>query len=70
MDREYCICYKGKNGMDEIGLNAAVLQEAKNKAMWYIKNKVALEDITIKLYEDGDLKHQFDYKDNKWVQYE
>lgn len=69
MDREYAISFTDKDGiLDELNLHAAVLQEAKYKAMYYIKN--GFKQVTIKLYDNGNLQHQWDYKDGKWIQYE
>lgn len=68
MDREYAICFKMNGVLDEINLHSAVLQQAKSNASYYIKNGAT--DVTIKLYEEGDLVHQWDWKDGKWVQYE
>ncbi len=70
-DREHARSYYDKKGvLVEVRLNAAVLQEAKAKALSYIKNGIAKKQVTIKLYEDGDIVHQWDCKNSKWVQFE
>lgn len=56
-------------GYQEIGLKAQTLPGAKKETEDWIKNKGAL-DVTIKLYFEGDISHQWDFKSNKWVQYE
>lgn len=67
-DEAWCVCFKGPNGLDEIDLPATSLREAKFVAeKWMEKD---WKDITIKFYKDGDLAHQWDYKNKAWVQYE
>lgn len=70
MDREYAVCFYGKNGLDELDTGAKNLTAAKRVAMEYYKNGAS--KITVKMYDEGDLRHQWDLSDDgkKWTQYE
>lgn len=71
-DSEYAVCYKDSNGVTEERLKATNLDDAKEEAMWYVKRLA--DEITIKFYEEGDLRHQWDYIGKNglsaWSQYE
>ena len=68
MDREYAISFEAGSGLDEVNSGATTLAGAKKVALGYRRD--GARNITIKFYEDGDLRHQWDLKGNKWVQYE
>lgn len=53
----------------EMDLMVQNLQQAKSAAIFWIKSE-KLKNATIKVYDDIDLRHQYDYKNGKWVQYE
>jgi hypothetical protein len=66
-DRTYAVCFKGPNGLDEqdIGTTKRAAEKfARERA------KEGCTDITVKLYGDGDLQHQWDLVDGKFKQYE
>lgn len=69
MDREYAICYRtAQSGLAETNSGETTLRGAQKVARGMAKD--GCYDITIKLYDDGDLQHQWDLKDGKFTQYE
>lgn len=69
MDEEYAISYYDRKGvLHEVGMGVFTLNEAQKEAKWYIRNGAS--EVVIKYYADGDLKHQWDYKNGNWVRYE
>lgn len=67
MDKEYAIDFFGKNDREELGVGR-IKSEAVSQAKYYLR-KGATEMI-LKLYQDGDLLHQWDWRGGKWCQYE
>jgi hypothetical protein len=66
-DRTYAIAYRGPSGLDEMDVGtrkAMAFKWARDHA------REGHTDITVKLYGDGDLQHQWDLIDGKFVQYE
>lgn len=68
MDREYAISFEAGSGLDEVNSGCSTLAGAKKVGRGYFKDGAS--NVTIKFYEDGDLRHQWDLKDGKWIQYE
>jgi hypothetical protein len=68
MDKEYAISFVGPNGLDEVNSGEKTLTGAKKIGRRYSKG--GAKEVTIKLYEEGDLRHQWDYKEGTWYQYE
>jgi hypothetical protein len=66
-DKEYAVAFEGPNGLDEIGVGR-VKRDAEKWARDY--ERQGYKNITIKLYGDGDLQHQWDLVDGKFTQYE
>ncbi len=68
MDKEYAISFVGPHGLDEVNSGELTLTGAKRVARIYEDD--GAKQITIKLYEEGDIKHQWDLKEGTWYQYE
>ncbi len=70
MDKEYTLCFESEvHGLQELTSGKGKAQAMKD-AMFYIKRGAT--NMTIKLYEEGDIRHQWDYKpaSKTWMQYE
>lgn len=68
-DKEYAITYFDKDGgFHEIVANEQTRTGAKAQGE-ELEQKGATK-VTVKLFEDGDLRHQWDLTAAGWVQYE
>lgn len=67
IDREYAVCFKGPNGLDEIGLGPDFFV-AQKIARGYADDGAT--QVVLKHYEEGDLIHQWDLINGKWKKYE
>ena len=68
MDREYAISFIAGSGLDEVNSGVTTLAAAKKVARGYYKDGAS--QVVIKFYEDGDIRHQWDFDGKKFVQYE
>ena len=68
-DKEYAVSYYKDGILDEIGLHDVTTLAQAISIAEDIAGKGATQ-VTIKYYEDGDLRHQWDLKGVSWVQYE